>query len=153
MRGEEGVNTMPTPPKNLPNMRKHLTKAERGARESAEGGLQRATRVSLHAPKWLEADARKVFDYTKRRMKGLKLLDNVDADLLAMYADAVVAYSKETRVEQKQAWSRLALSYSEKLGISPTGRARLAKKTAEKQVDEFETLLDEVEEFVNGNVR
>ena len=145
---------MPTPLKNTPNMRKHFTKAERAARESAEASLQRPTRVAIHAPRWLSDEARKVFDYTKRRMKPLKLLDNVDADLLAMYADAVVNYKDAVDVKDKQAWSRLALSYAEKMGISPTGRARLAKKTAEQQqADEFESLLDEVEEFVNGDVR
>ena len=145
---------MPTPPKNLQNMRKHLTKAERQSRESAEVSLQRPTRTSIFAPKWLSEEARKVFDTTKRRMKPLKLLDNVDADLLAMYSDAVVQYKDAQDVKDKQAWSRLALSYAEKMGISATGRARLAKKTAEQQqMDEFESLLDEVEDFVNGDVR
>lgn len=87
-------------------------------------------------------------------MKPLKLLDNVDADLLAMYSDAVVNYKDTTDPKDKQAWSRLALSYAEKMGISATGRARLAKKTAEQQQeDEFEQLLGEVEEYVNGDVR
>jgi phage terminase small subunit len=145
---------MATLPKNLQNMRKHLTKAERQSREAAEVRLERETRVSIHAPKWLSVEARKVFEYTKRRMKPLKLLDNVDADLLAMYADAVVNYKDAVDARDKQAWSRLALSYAEKMGISPTGRARLAKKTAEqRQVDEFEELLDEFEDFVNGDVR
>jgi len=145
---------MPTPTKNTPNMRKHLTKAERASRETAEKELERATRVSIHAPKWLSEEARKVFEATKRRVKGLKLLDNMDADLLALYSDAVVKYQKEEEIRDKQAWSRIVLQYAEKLGISPTARARLAKKTAERrQVDEFEALLDDVEEFVNENVR
>lgn len=145
---------MPTPLKNTQNMAKHLTRAERAARVQAEQGVERATRVTIHAPTWLSEEARKVFDYTKRRMKGLKLLDNVDGDLLGLYSDAVVHYKDEPEVRDKQAWSRIVLQYAEKLGISPTARARLAKKTAEKRYeDEFEQLLDEVDEFVNGNVR
>jgi phage terminase small subunit len=115
--------------------------------------MERVTRVSIHAPRWLDQDARKVFDATKRRMKGLQLLDNIDADLLAIYSDAVVRYQKEADVEKRQSWGRLVMSYAEKLGISPTGRARLARKVAEKrEQDEFEALLDDVADYVNGDV-
>lgn len=141
---------MPTPHKKTANMRKHLTKAERQARESVEKQIERKTRVSIRAPKWLEADARKVFEATKRRMKGLQLLDNADADLLAIYSDAVVKYTKEVDVRDKQAWSRIVVAYAEKLGISVSARARLAKKAAEQAPpDDLETLFDEVTEFVN----
>lgn len=142
---------MPTPHKTTPNMRKHLTKAERAARESAEGKLKRKHRVVVRAPEWLGLEARAVFESTKRRMRGLGLLDNVDAELLAIYSDAVIRYSTEEDVQDKQAWARLVASYAEKLGISPAARARLAKKAAEKVApDELEQLLDEVTEFVNG---
>lgn len=145
---------MPTPLKNSPNMRKHLTKVERAARESAENELERQTRVTIHAPKWLETEARKVFDNTKRRMRGLGLLDNADADLLALYSDAIVKYQSEESVREKQAWSRVVLSYADKLGISPSARARLAKRAAEQVApDDLELLLDNVKEFVNGNGR
>jgi phage terminase small subunit len=141
---------MSTPNKTTPNMRKHLTKAERAARESAEKELARQTRVTIHAPKWLSVEARKIFDSTKHRMRGLKLLDNIDADLLALYSDAIAHYRTEAEVKDKQAWSRIALSYAEKLGISASSRARLAKKRAEQTTpDELEQLFDDVKEFVN----
>jgi phage terminase small subunit len=143
---------MPTPHKTTGNMRKHLTKAERKARESVEAQLERKTRVTIRAPRWLGVKARAVFESTKRRMKGLNLLDNADADLLALYSDAVVKYTEEEDVRDKQAWSRIALSYAEKLGISPSARARLAKKAAEQAPpDPMELLFDEVTEFVNGS--
>lgn len=145
---------MPTPLKSTGNMRKHLTKAERQARESVEKQLTRSARVSIHAPKWLGAEARKVFEYTKRRMRGLGLLDNADADLLAMYCDAVVHYKDEMETKDKQAWSRVVLSYAEKLGISPAARARLAKKAAEQIApDDLEQLLDDVKDYVNSGDR
>lgn len=145
---------MPTPPKSTKNMRKHLTKAERAARESAENMFARKHRTSIRTPAWLEEKARKVFEATKHRMRGLGLLDNVDADLLAIYSDAVVRYQEESDVQDKQAWARLVVSYADKLGISPSARARLAKKAAERTPpDDLEQLLDDVKVFVNQDVR
>lgn len=141
---------MPTPHKTTDNMRKHLTKTERAARESAEKMFARKRRIVVRAPAWLEPEALAVFESTKRRMRGLKLLDNVDAELLAIYSDAVMRYSTEVDVQDKQAWARLVASYAEKLGISPAARARLAKKAAEQAApDDLELLFNEVEEFVN----
>lgn len=153
---------MPTPLKRTENMAKHLTKAEIESRKAAEGKLRRPTRVTIRAPKWLTPQARRIFDATKRQMRGLELLDNVDAELLALYADAVARYQSMVKtidpvdtkaVQAAQSWSRLALSFSEKLGISPTARARLAKKKAEQaQPDDMELLLDDVRDFMNGDV-
>ena len=141
---------MSTPHKTTKNMRKHMTKAERSAREAAEERMERRSRVMIRAPRWLGEEARKVFESTKKRMRGLNLLDNADADLLALYSDAVVKYIHEPDVRDKQAWSRIALSYAEKLGISPAARARLAKKAAEQApADDLELLFDEITEFVN----
>lgn len=141
---------MPTPHKTTDNMRKHLTKSERVARESAEKAYQRKHRTVIKAPAWLDEDELKVFDATKRRMRGLNLLDNVDADMLGLYSKAVVRAHKEEDVQDQQAWFRIVASYAEKLGISPAARARLAKKAAEQAApDDLEQLLDEVSEYVN----
>jgi phage terminase small subunit len=143
---------MPTPLKRTENMTKHLTKAEKQVRQAAEVSLRRK-RVVVKAPAWLGENARKVFEATKKRMRGLDLLDNVDVDLLAVYCDAVVKYQTETDTKDKQAWSRIILSYAEKLGISQSARARLAKKKAEQiPPDDMELLLDEVRDYVNGDV-
>lgn len=141
---------MPTPHKSTDNMKKHLTKKEKQARQAAEKKLQRGTRVVIRTPDWLGEEARKIFEQTKRRMRGLELLDNVDADLLAMYSDAVVNYQNEREIREKQAWSRIVLSYAEKLGISPSARARLAKKKSEQPApDDFEQLLQEAADSSN----
>jgi P27 family predicted phage terminase small subunit len=151
---------MPTPLKNSDNMRKHLTTAERKARETAEDELQRDARVILRAPDWLSEDARKVWDATRRKLKGIQLLDNLDTELLAVYCDAVANYRAASKflkavdeegnpratlddVKSCQAWARIVFSSSDKLGLSPTARARLAKKKAEVQPpSELEQLLD-----------
>jgi phage terminase small subunit len=154
---------MPTPHKTTENMRKHLTKAELTARKGAEGGLRRARRAVLHVPKWLGIEARKIFQATRRRLRGLEILDPADADLLALYSDAVwryrelieAAHPADTKeIAAAQAWSRLALSYAEKLGISASARARLARrKTEAAPPDDMELILDNVKDYVNRNVR
>lgn len=150
---------MPTPPKSLPNIRKHLTTAERESRQAAEQKLLRIKRVYLRTPSWLGPEARKIFRSTIEKFRGLEMLDNLDTEMLALYSDAVAKYqgfSKNLigedlhRNTSAQAWARVALSFAEKLGITPASRARLAKRKADREVkDEFEQLLDEVTDFMN----
>ncbi len=154
---------MPTPLKTTPNMRKHLTKAELTARQNAESqqAPNQKKRVSIIAPAWLSDEARKIFDWQKRKLRDQGVLDPADADLLGLYADAIARYQASLHelvgplVDPRssavaQAWSRLALSYAEKLGIGPNARARLAKKKAESQpVDPMAALLSDVENYVN----
>lgn len=153
---------MPTPLKHSSNQRKHLTKAEKEARQEAEAALESGKAVYLPAPKWLSEEARKVFEATKGRLKSFNLLEPVDIDLLAMYADAVAKYlrfsktlsekSNVREIQTVQAWSRIALTYADKLGFSQTARARLARRKAQDDapVDPMDALLGEVNDFVNG---
>ena len=158
---------MPTPLKTSENIRKHLTNAERAARQQAEGELQRVKRPQLRCPKWLDQDARGIFMETKKRLKGLQLLDNADVELLGIYCDAVAKYRAASKmlamrddeglpladkddIESCRSWARLIASYAEKMGLTPTARARLAKRKAEHgPVDPLEQLLDDVTDFVN----
>ena len=153
---------MPTPLKHSQNMTKHLTKAEKQARQAAEASLQTGKRVYLRPPSWLSKEAKQIFQNTKKRLKGFDLLEAVDIDLLAQYADALARYQEavrcltplsETReVQACQAWSRIALTYAEKLGFSQNARARLARRKAEKEpLDPMEALLDDVTDYVNGD--
>lgn len=150
---------MPTPLKHSKNMRKHLTKAERAARQAAESGLERDARVVLRAPKWLSKEARVIFRSTVRRLREYDLLEAVDTDLLAMYADAVDRYQQGVKgltpesgpkeIQAVQAWSRMALAYADKLGFSQTARARLARRKAQEgPLDPMDALLGEVTDFV-----
>lgn len=158
---------MPTPHKKLANQRKHLTKAERAARQAAEHGLERETRVYLRCPDWLGEDARKVWKETVRRARALELLDTIDTELLAIYADTVARYRESSKllalrtddgapvatdeqVKQAQAWARIITTYAEKLGLSPAARARLARKRAvEQPPDDLEQLLSEAADAEN----
>jgi P27 family predicted phage terminase small subunit len=143
-------------------MSKHMTRAEREARKAAEKALERDSRVYLKMPDWLSDDAKQIFTEIRRKQRGIKLLDNLDAELLAVYCDSVAKYramsqdlsnpenkdnpnALDVKIKQLQAWARIISAYAEKLGLSPASRARLAKKKAEPEpIDELEKLLDEM---------
>jgi P27 family predicted phage terminase small subunit len=133
---------------------RHWTKAEISARETAADDQQRDTRTYLRAPDWLGDEARKVWDGVKGKLRGIELLDNLDTELLAVYCDAVVQYRlasarlgytdeagvltrTDEDVKAAQSWARIVAMYADKLGLTPGGRARLAKKKADKVVDVF----------------
>ena len=102
----------------------------------------------LVAPKWLSPEARVIFERTKHQLRGLGLLGSVDADMLAIYSDAVAKYpTAQTPSEQRQ-WARMALAFGEKLGISVDARLRMARKIT-PAVSDFEKLLDDVTDFMN----
>ena len=153
---------MPTPLKHSQNMKKHLTKAERTARQAAEAGLEPGKRTYMRAPAWLSDPARKIFRDTVKRLKGFDLLEAIDTDLLANYADAMARYqegvqslsplSQPKDITAVQDWSRIALTLADKLGFSQTARARLARRRAQDEpLDDMERLLNDVDDFVNGD--
>lgn len=127
---------------------KHWTQEELAARQTAEEELEREKRAYLRAPEWLSEDARAIWDETKAKLKGIQLLDNLDTAMLALYCDAVANYRQTSAriaqgnnsadtIKELQAWARLVISFSDKLGFTPGGRARLAKKKTEKVKDPF----------------
>ena len=154
---------MPTPVISADNMTpggrdggKHWTKAEIDSRQAAAGQAKRPRRVNLKPPEWLSDDALKVWKDIKKKLVGIDLLDNLDTELLAIYCDAIVHYRDSTKMLAKgafnedgepvfqedlmkatQAWARIITAYADKLGLTPGGRARLAKRKAEKTIDEF----------------
>lgn len=164
---------MPTPIKNSSNMRKHLTNSEKESRSGAEAGMTRRTRVTLKMPRWLSAEAQGIWKDIRKKVRGLELLDNLDTEMLGIYCDLNAKYRAASQmlsqgsqfvgedgkpliitdemIKQTQAWARVIVMYAEKLGISPTARARLAKRRAEReQPDELEQLLDDVQGYMDG---
>ena len=153
---------MPTPLKHSTNQRKHLTKLERESRQAAEVALESKRAVRLTPPEWLSDEARKIFKTTRQRLRDFDLLEPVDIDILALYADALARYqsgvktltegSSPKEIQAVQAWSRMAMTYADKLGFSQTARARLARRKAvEEPIDPMEQLLGEVTDFMNGS--
>lgn len=145
---------MPTKVKSTENMSKHLTREELAARTEAEAEVRpKRETVRLEPPKWLgkkTSKARKLWNSVLARMEGLDILDDLDAEMLAVYCrnvelrttlqerlDAALAAEalpgKETLAIAKQISTidgHIA-GYAERLGLTPSGRARLAMKRAE----------------------
>ena len=87
---------------------------------------------------------------TQRLNASNDLLDVLDTELLAVYCDAYVQYMVTAQIRIKsaddikelQAWSRIIHAYAEKLGFTPSARARLVKKIAGEQQDKFGKQFD-----------
>ena len=128
---------------------KHWTAAQVEARKAADQGVSRKVRVYMQVPKWLNDEARAVWEQTRNQVRGLELLDNLDAQMLAVYADAVARYQTMSKlqldsdgIKELQAWARLIAQYADKLGLSPAARARLVKKKADEMLDGFGNEFD-----------
>lgn len=133
---------------------KHWTKAEVEERRAAAESMKRKSKVALVTPKWLSMEARAVWRQVRYRLKGIDLLDNLDTEMLAVYCDAYVHYRSASKmlakqlspdpdkVKELQAWARIMAMYADKLGLTPGGRARLAKRKAEKRADKFGDRFD-----------
>lgn len=129
---------------------KHWTADQVAARAEAAAEFERAEPVTLIPPAWLNAAALVVWADTLKNAEGVKLLDKLDTDTLAIYCDAVAQLRKNASKKRRkvvditlqQAWARIILQYAERLGLTPAARARLIKKTADAKVDEFGKAFD-----------
>lgn len=129
-------------------------------------------KVDLKAPTVVNKDkaAKKYWASILERMEGLVLLDDLDSEMLAGYVlmlsrrDRLTAVSRElmekaswaedpeTALEmvekldgltsKLQALERNLLSYAEKLGLTPSGRVRLAQKRAQAAASESDPADD-----------
>lgn len=140
---------------------KHWTEAEIEARQAAAEAARRKTKVRLKAPTWLSKEALVVWKQTLKQVKGLNILDNIDATLLAVYCDTYVKYRELSQppldeagniipnkalstdgIKALQAYVRLLAQLTDKLGFSPAARARLVKKRADAILDKFGAKFD-----------
>lgn len=145
-------------------------RAARAAAE-AEVIPQRA-KVNLKAPVVVNKDkeAKKYWASILKRMEGLVLLDDLDSEMLAGYVlmlsrrDRLTAVSRELMAaassaadpesalemvekldgltSKLQSLERNLLSYAEKLGLTPSGRVRLAQKRAQAAASESDPADD-----------
>lgn len=157
---------MPSAPKNVENMTRAMTKAERDTRAEAEAALrpERST-VKLKPPAYIRGDklAGRYWRTILKRMEGIELLDDLDSEALGIYCSmlsrrdtmdglcrqlmtdsAAEGLDTEQRLElldkadgllvKLQNHEKTILQYAERLGLTPNGRARLARKRAEAAV-------------------
>jgi P27 family predicted phage terminase small subunit len=123
--------------------RKHWTKREVEARGDAAEQLKRAKPIELKPPDWLSRDARVVWKRKLGEIAGLNttepLLDVLDSESLAIYCDVTVKYreiSNQRKLEvddhkAMQSYARILAVYADKLGFTPSARARLVKRRAD----------------------
>ena len=153
---------MPTPVSRTENMTRHMTNEERAARLAAEQSIQRQE-VTLTCPPFVsDAAAKKFWAQTIARMEGIELLYCVQLsrrnELERLRKSAVRAYRKAEKegdahateyLDQADhlagkvaALERQILQYADKLGLTPTGRLRMARRRAENQaIDPDEDLF------------
>jgi len=150
---------MPTPTKRLENMDKHLTAAEIEARDQAERAAMPARLPARPKTIGAKSPERKIWDRILRDMADFCILDRLDTDALTIYCSQVVRWQKLSdmmrlqltdfdeltpgdvkaflsRDAEMQQLERSILSYASKLGLTPDGRARLARRLAEQEPDD-----------------
>lgn len=151
---------MPTKAKTLDNMSKHLTQEELAARQGAEGAVM-PTRMPTRPPSYIKAKSRerKIWDKVINAMAGYDILDLLDVDTLGLYCSKIARWEllekeysalraqfdeqgrlgKDLKLlaavsSEMQSLEAGILTYATKLGLTPDGRARLARKLADQQV-------------------
>ena len=148
------MREMPTPPKALENMSKNLTEEERQLRERAEEGVipDRGRLAQMEKPALMTKNAA-----AGRYWK--KVLERMDGHALGVYSVMMARYETQCRLlslaarqlkdakddpeavadaaakldavsGKMQSLERNILQYAEKLGLTPSGRVRLAQKRA-----------------------
>ncbi len=135
---------MPEQPKFEENVVGHLTKAQRAARRLTEEKLRPPDPGKMQAPTWLSEEAKKIFTFTKKRLLALGLLDSVDRDVLAAYANAVEQLRNSDGKDQRD-WVKVMLACANELGLGAPARARLAFKLSVNQKQPDDPMADEME--------
>ena len=135
---------MPEQPKFEENVVGHLTKVQRAARQHAEEKLRPPDPGNMQAPAWLSEEAKKIFTFTKKRLLALGLLDSIDRDLLAAYANAVEQLRNSDGKDQRD-WVKVMLACASELGLGAPARARLAYKKSLYEKQPEDPLRDEME--------
>ena len=149
---------MPTPAKTLDAMSKNLTRDEKDARLGAEASVNPDRgEVALKRPSWLTGKGKRYWDSILTRMAGTAILDDLDAEMLAIYCaqlqerDALQADLKKARssgkgedpdmelilslTKQLNAKDAKIRDYASDLGCTPSGRVRLAQKRSAAALD------------------
>ncbi|HAE59750.1 MAG TPA: hypothetical protein DCG54_09680 [Anaerolineae bacterium] len=127
---------------------KHWTKAEVESREEAAELFDRVDAAKITAPDWLSKEGKVIWDKKVGEIAGLagqsELLDALDSEMLAMFCETVANYIKLNQKKRKslddhklaQAYQRIMVQCSERLGFTPGSRARLIKKRADGKVED-----------------
>ena len=148
----------------LENNKKHLTKAEIKARAEAEKKYKLDRSELSDVPAWLDPVARAEYERVVRETAKADMLDNLDLNVLALYADAYSRYrelqddiaehgavlelvsakglpyrKKNPSLDALKIYSDIIFKTSAKLGLATVDRLRLtvAKQNVEKKENKF----------------
>lgn len=132
---------------------KHYTLSEINARRAEEEKMRRKI-VKLKVPAYLREracdGALRIWREIVKEGAEIGLFDNVDARILANFCRYQALFEEEAKKnfpdrKRLDSYGKQALSYAEKLGLTPTARARLVIKRAnaaqEGEDDEMEMLM------------
>lgn len=128
---------MPANVKTGENMAKHRTKAEIEARETAEAAYlpQRTARIKMPATVKEDKAAAAYWRSILKRMEGTAILDDLDAEILGIYCLGLARRDRLQEIKPLLTLEKQLLSYADKLGLTPEGRVRLARKKAAQDSD------------------
>lgn len=158
MNFSKGGETMPTKPKAISQTTKHMTKAERDAREQVEAKFKNAL-AEIEPPQWLTEAQQRKFNFYVEQMAELDILKNLDANHLSRYVCFEERYIEINKmiaeqpytvngkinpllVEQRQIHGVME-KLETKLGMNPSDRLRFMKPQGE-MVDELEAFKNEL---------
>lgn len=119
---------------------KNWTNAEL-ARRTQEAEKLKSGQLKMKMPEWLKADkkerARAIWTQTLNSVRDIELFSNCDSEILATYCDICVQYEDATMRAMPYAkdidrLGKLKMTYAEKLGLTPTSRARLVVSRAKE---------------------
>lgn len=118
---------------------KNWTNAEL-ARRAQEAEKLKSGQRKMKMPDWLKADkkerARAIWTQTLNSVRDIELFSNCDSEILATYCDICVQYEDATMrtmpscAKDIDRFAKLKMTYAEKLGLTPTSRARLVVSRA-----------------------
>lgn len=101
--------------------------------------------TKMTMPEWLKHPekerAKQVWVKTLNSVQDIELFSNCDSEMLATYCDICVQYEDATLRQLPypkdiERLSKLKMTYAEKLGLTPTSRARLVVSRSKKSENE-----------------
>ena len=129
--------------KPLENQTKHLTNAEKAARQAAEEAYLPNRKAKLKMPEAVKADkaAASYWRSILKRMEGTGILDDLDAEILGIYCLGLSRRDQLTEIKPLLTLQKQLLAYADKLGLTPESRVRLARKRAAQETEAIDPLF------------
>jgi len=123
---------------NMKESKKHYTKEEISNRKKASEKMI-SNKLRKKPPDWLDEDSKKEWKKILKDTEGFQIFISADENLLAVYCTTITQYKNfllDSDFKSAQRTLRILIQMSDKLGLSPNGRGRLAVKLANEEVKE-----------------